>query len=189
MTKPYSFSIFIANCLISGKYKDGDNSTHFQMNHVIPCHMLTQTTLSQWRSFFKENSATKNDEETNNNVSATLMKSLLIQKSVSMTVQKSPNHMKERPQRMSLEIYCGWWSQWKLKDHIIKGIKSPRPLLKFKVCIEWRINPTSYKDLRHKRTQRSEDQKELPRTKISSSKELKIFKYIVKRRRPQDKDL
>ena len=60
------------------------------MNHVIPCHMLIQTTLSQRRSFFlEENLATKNDEETNNNVSATLITSLLIQKSVSMMVQKS----------------------------------------------------------------------------------------------------
>ena len=51
LTKPNSFSIFIANCCISGKYKDGDFTTQFQMNHVIPCHMLTQTTLSQRRSF------------------------------------------------------------------------------------------------------------------------------------------
>ena len=41
---------------------------------------------------FKENLATKNDEETNNNVSATLITSLLIQKSVSMMVQKSIHH-------------------------------------------------------------------------------------------------
>ena len=41
---------------------------------------------------FEENLATKNDEETNNNVSATLITSLLIQKSVSMMVQKSIHH-------------------------------------------------------------------------------------------------
>ena len=34
----------------------------------------------------------KNDEETNNNVSATLITSLLIQKSVSMMVQKLIHH-------------------------------------------------------------------------------------------------
>ena len=38
---------------------------------------------------FKENLATKNGEETNNNVSATLISSLFILKSVSMLVQKS----------------------------------------------------------------------------------------------------
>ena len=38
---------------------------------------------------FEEKLATKNDEETNNNVSATLISSLLIQKSVSMLVQMS----------------------------------------------------------------------------------------------------
>ena len=57
---------------------------------------------------FEEKLATKKDEETNNNVFATLITSLLIQKSVSMMVQKvnSPP-MKERPHRMSLEIHCG----------------------------------------------------------------------------------
>lgn len=54
-----------------------------------------------------ERLATMKVEETNNNVSATLMKSLLIQKSVSMTVQKSLFHMKAIQQRMSLEIYGG----------------------------------------------------------------------------------
>ena len=51
--------------------------------------------------------ATKNGEETNNNVSATLMKSLLIQKSVSMKVLKSLFHMKAIQQRMTLAIYVG----------------------------------------------------------------------------------
>ena len=96
LTKPNSFSIFIANCCISGKFKDGDFTTHFQMNHVIPCHMLTRTTLSQRRSFFlKKNSSTKYDEEPNNNVSATLIPSLFILKSVSMLVQKSKVTTKE----------------------------------------------------------------------------------------------
>ena len=89
MTKPYSFSIFIANCLISGTYKDGDDDTRFQLNRVTPYHMLTLTTLSQMTIINEEKHATMKDEETNNNVSATLMKSLLIQKSVSMMVQKS----------------------------------------------------------------------------------------------------
>ena len=48
-----------------------------------------------------------NVEETNNNVSATLMKSLPIQKSVSMKVQKSLHHIKAKQQRISSEIYGG----------------------------------------------------------------------------------
>ena len=48
-----------------------------------------------------------NVKETNNNVSATLMKSLPIKKSVSMKVQKSLHHMKAIQQRMSSEIYGG----------------------------------------------------------------------------------
>ena len=71
-----------------------------------------------------------NVEETNNNISATLMISLPIQKSVSMKVEKSLHHMKAIQQRMSSEIYGGWWSQRKLKDHKHLGNhKSQRLLL------------------------------------------------------------
>ena len=52
-------------------------------------HAHTDNSFTKKIIFLEENPATKNDEETNNNVSATLISSLLIQKSVSMMVQKS----------------------------------------------------------------------------------------------------
>ena len=55
-------------------------------------HAHTDNSFTKKIMFLKENLATKNDEETNNNVSATLTSSLLIQKSVSMMVQKSIHH-------------------------------------------------------------------------------------------------
>ena len=52
-------------------------------------HAHTDNSFTKKIIFLEENPATKNDEESNNNVSATLMSSLFIQKSVSMLVQKS----------------------------------------------------------------------------------------------------
>ena len=56
------------------------------MPHAHTDNSFTMKIISE------EKVATKNDEETNNNVSATLISSLLIQKSVSMMVQKSIHH-------------------------------------------------------------------------------------------------
>ena len=54
-------------------------------------HAHTDNSFTKKIIFLEENLATKNDEETNKNVYETLISSLLIQKSVSMMVQKSIN--------------------------------------------------------------------------------------------------
>ena len=52
-------------------------------------HAHTDNSFTKKIIFLEENSTTKYDEEPNNNVSATLISSLFILKSVSMLVQKS----------------------------------------------------------------------------------------------------
>ena len=57
---------------------------------------------------FEEKLATKNDEETNNNVSANSdIKSLNPEECEHDGPKVNSPPMKERTQRMSLEIYCG----------------------------------------------------------------------------------
>ena len=60
-------------------------------------HAHTDNSFTKKIIFLEENSTTKYDEEPNNNVSATLISSLFILKSVSMLVQKSKSPlMKEK---------------------------------------------------------------------------------------------
>ena len=117
MTKPYSFSIFIANYFISGTHikmalmvpsSSWIGSIHTSCSHIL---LTINDDHEWWETYYNE------CWETSNNVFATLMTSLLILKGVSMMVLMSQHHMKAIRLRISLEIYCGWWSQRKLKDH------------------------------------------------------------------------
>ena len=183
MTKPYSFSIFIANCRISGKYKDGDYSTHFQMNRVIPCHMLTQTTLSQRRSFFLK----RNLQQRMMKRQTTTFPLLWYQVSLSWRVwacwsksQKSPL-MKENTTTDDLgDLLWLVISKKAQRSHHQRNLITKIIAWRFKVYVEWNINTTSYKDLRHKDLNKVKIIRSYPAQEISSSMELKIFKIKFK---------
>ena len=117
---------------------------------------------------FEEKLATKNDEETNNNVYATLITSLLIQKSVSMMVQKSIHHRWRKDHK-------GWAWRFTVADDLKESSKitsSKESQITKTIAEVQRVHWVKNQSCELQRsesywTQRNEDKKELPRSRTS----------------------
>lgn len=69
---------------------------------------------------------------------------------MSLTVLMSLHHMKAIQLRMSLEIYFGWWSQRKLKDHRPQRNSNQEIISWSTKCGEkWRIRSYELQDLKN----------------------------------------